>query len=156
MALRASAITRSTSISLLAELDGALAAGDPVGSQRLAARANIQAGAMVDVLSGGRLVLGVAAGYAPTDLAAFGVEPGSRRKRMEEGLTLIKRVWEEETVDFEGEHYRVTDYDGRPKPVQSPCPPILIGGGGLDLVHRLRPLLPDEVHFLLQRRVGVA
>lgn len=86
-----------------------------------------QAGAMVDVLSGGRLVLGVAAGYAPTDLAAFGVEPGSRRKRMEEGLTLIKRVWEEETVDFEGEHTRLEGFELFPRPVQRPRPQIYMG-----------------------------
>lgn len=86
-----------------------------------------QAGAMVDVLSGGRLVLGVAAGYAPVDLAAFGIEPGSRRRRMEESLTLLTRVWEEDAVDFEGEHTRLEGFELFPRPLQRPRPPIYMG-----------------------------
>lgn len=86
-----------------------------------------QAGAMVDVLSGGRLVLGVAAGYAPADLAAFGVGPGFRKKRMEEGLTLIRRVWEEDSVDFDGEHTKLEGFELFPRPLQKPRPQIYMG-----------------------------
>lgn len=86
-----------------------------------------QGGAMVDVLSGGRFVLGVAAGYAPTDLAAFGISPGSRRRRMEEGLTLIRRVWEEDVVDFEGENTKLDGFALFPRPAQRPRPKIYMG-----------------------------
>ena len=47
-----------------------------------------------------------------------------------EGLRVIKGTMAEGRFSFSGEHYRVTDYDGLPKPVQRPCPPVLIGGGG--------------------------
>lgn len=86
-----------------------------------------QAGAMVDVMSDGRFVLGVAAGYAPSDLAAFGVDSKHRRRRMEEGLTLIRRVWEEDSVDFEGEHTKLEGFELFPRPRQKPRPKIYMG-----------------------------
>jgi len=86
-----------------------------------------QGGAMVDVLSGGRLVLGVAAGYAASDLAAFGVSPRSRRRRMEEGLGLIRTLWEQNAVDFEGEDSTLRGFQLFPRPLQRPRPPICLG-----------------------------
>jgi probable F420-dependent oxidoreductase len=84
-------------------------------------------GAMVDVLSGGRLVLGVSAGYAPSDLAAFGVESGDRARRMEEGLALIRAVWTQEKVTFAGSRSELRDYSLFPRPLQRPAPPIYVG-----------------------------
>lgn len=83
-------------------------------------------GAMVDVLSEGRLVLGVAAGYAADEFAAFGVSLRERGTRMEEGLTLIRRVWTEDTVTLAGTTYELDGYSLFPRPIQDP-PPIYVG-----------------------------
>lgn len=84
-------------------------------------------GAMVDVLSEGRLVLGVAAGYAKDEFDAFGVQRRARGPRMEEGLKLIRAVWTEETVTLEGDQFRLKDYSIFPRPIQRPAPPIYVG-----------------------------
>lgn len=83
-------------------------------------------GAMVDVLSDGRLVLGVAAGYAESEFAAFGVSLRERGTRMEEGLSLIRAVWTEDAVTLEGSTHRLENYSLFPRPIQSP-PPIYVG-----------------------------
>src|SRR5262249_26308531 len=84
--------------------------------------------AMVDVISGGRLVLGVGAGYAPEEFAAFGVSIKERGSRMDEAVPLIQRLWSEEKVTHEGRHYRVTPAAVGPRPVQRPRPPIWFAG----------------------------
>lgn len=84
--------------------------------------------AMVDVISGGRLVLGLGAGYAPEEFAAFGVPIKERGSRMDEAVPLIQRLWSEEKVTHEGRHYRVTNATVAPRPVQRPRPPMWIAG----------------------------
>jgi probable F420-dependent oxidoreductase len=84
--------------------------------------------AMVDVISGGRLILGVGAGYAPEEFAAFGVPIEERGSRMAEALPLIQRLWTDEGVTHAGRHYRVTRATVRPRPVQRPRPPIWLAG----------------------------
>ncbi|MGH7312635.1 MAG: LLM class flavin-dependent oxidoreductase [Candidatus Rokuibacteriota bacterium] len=84
--------------------------------------------AMVDVISGGRLILGVGAGYAPEEFAAFGVSLKERGSRMNEAMPLIHRLLSEEKVTHEGRHYRVTDATVAPRPVQRPRPPIWFAG----------------------------
>jgi len=89
--------------------------------------------ATIDVLSGGRVEIGIGAGWMKTDYDQSGIaydRPGVRVDRFVEGLAVIKGAMGDGPFSFEGEHYRVTDYDGMPKPVQRPHPPILIGGGG--------------------------
>ena len=89
--------------------------------------------ATLDVLSGGRLELGLGAGWMTTDYEQAGIplDPAAVRvDRLAEGITVIKRLLADEPCSFAGEHYRVTDLDGLPKPVQRPHPPILVGGGG--------------------------
>ncbi len=81
-------------------------------------------GAMVDVISKGRLVLGVGAGYAPEEFALFGIPLKERGGRLEEGVTLIQRLWTEERVTHAGRHFRVADATVGPRPVQRPHPPI--------------------------------
>jgi alkanesulfonate monooxygenase SsuD/methylene tetrahydromethanopterin reductase-like flavin-dependent oxidoreductase (luciferase family) len=83
--------------------------------------------AMVDVLSGGRLILGVAAGYARDELAAFGVRTSERGRRMEEGLGLIRAVWSGEPVRLETAQSRLDGYALFPRPLQRPAPPIYVG-----------------------------
>jgi probable F420-dependent oxidoreductase len=83
--------------------------------------------AMVDVLSGGRLVLGVAAGYARDEFADFGVDRKERGRRMEEGLRLIRTVWTQTEVHLETTQSRLHGYSIFPRPVQRPAPPIYVG-----------------------------
>ncbi|HET9491740.1 MAG TPA: LLM class flavin-dependent oxidoreductase [Methylomirabilota bacterium] len=84
--------------------------------------------AMVDVISRGRLILGVGAGYAPEEFAAFGVSLKERGSRMDEAMSLIDRLLSEEKVTHAGRHYRVTEATVAPRPVQRPRPPIWFAG----------------------------
>ena len=89
--------------------------------------------ATLDVLSGGRLELGLGAGWQTTDYERSGIPldpPGVRISRMVEGLRILKGLMADGEFSFQGEHYTVAGLDGRPKPVQRPHPPVLIGGGG--------------------------
>jgi probable F420-dependent oxidoreductase len=83
--------------------------------------------AMVDVLSEGRLILGVAAGYAADEFAAFGAKRAERGRRMEEGLRLIRAVWRQEKVHLETAEARLDGYSIFPRPIQRPAPPIYVG-----------------------------
>ncbi|HUK41863.1 MAG TPA: LLM class flavin-dependent oxidoreductase [Candidatus Acidoferrales bacterium] len=84
-------------------------------------------GAMVDVISGGRLILGVGAGYAPEEFAAFGYSLKERGSRLEEGASLLHRLWTEENVTHRGKHYQIDNATISPRPVQQPRPPIWFG-----------------------------
>ena len=89
--------------------------------------------ATMDVLSGGRLEIGLGAGWMATDYEQSGIPFDSNKVRVdrfEEGLTVIKSAMRGDPFSFSGEHYTITDYTGSPRPVQSPFPPVLIGGGG--------------------------
>jgi probable F420-dependent oxidoreductase len=88
--------------------------------------------ATLDVLSGGRLELGLGAGWMASDYEQSGIpmDPaGVRVDRLEEAVAIVKGLMAPGAFNYEGKHYRVTGLDGLPKPVQS-APPLLIGGGG--------------------------
>jgi probable F420-dependent oxidoreductase len=89
--------------------------------------------ATIDVLSGGRLELGIGAGWMVTDYQQSGIPydaPGVRVDRLVEGLAVIKGLFADGAFDYSGEHYTISGMDGLPKPLTKPHPPILIGGGG--------------------------
>ena len=89
--------------------------------------------ATMDVLSEGRLEIGLGAGWLATDYQQSGITYDSNKVRVdrfEEGLAVIKAAMSGEPFSLSGQHYTITDYTGSPAPVQGPCPPILIGGGG--------------------------
>ncbi len=89
--------------------------------------------ATIDVLSDGRLEIGIGAGWMRSDYEQAGIpydRPGVRIDRFEEALAIIKGLMSPDLYSFTGRHYTVTEHDGRPKPLQRPHPPILIGGGG--------------------------
>jgi len=93
-------------------------------------------GAMVDMISGGRLILGIGAGYAPEEFAAYGISLKERGSRMEEGAQLLRRLWTETTVTHHGRHFQVTDATIAPRPVQQPRPPIWVGAWSETAIRR--------------------
>ena len=93
-------------------------------------------GAMVDVISGGRLILGVGAGYAPEEFAAFGYSLKERGSRLEESASLLHRLWTEENVTHRGKHYQVDNATLAPRPVQRPRPPIWFGAWAEPAIRR--------------------
>jgi probable F420-dependent oxidoreductase len=82
--------------------------------------------AVLDIISGGRLILGVGQGYRPEEFDAFNVPLTDRPGRMREGVTLIRRLWTEPKVTFRGKYFQSDELPLNPKPVQSPAPPIWI------------------------------
>jgi probable F420-dependent oxidoreductase len=88
--------------------------------------------ASIDLLSGGRLEVGLGAGWKRLDYERSGIPMGSpkvRVGRMIEHTRVLKALFASEPVTFRGEHYEITDLDGTPKPARAGGPPILIGGG---------------------------
>jgi probable F420-dependent oxidoreductase len=88
--------------------------------------------ATLDLLSDGRLELGIGAGWMTVDYAKAGMQldrPGVRIARLAEAITIMKGLFAPGEFTFHGEHYHVTELDGMPKPVQQPVP-FFIGGGG--------------------------
>jgi probable F420-dependent oxidoreductase len=89
--------------------------------------------ATMDLLSDGRLELGIGAGWMISDYEQSGIpyeRAGLRIDRMIEGIDVMKGCFAEGAFSYAGKHYTISNYNGSPKPVQAPCPPILIGGGG--------------------------
>jgi alkanesulfonate monooxygenase SsuD/methylene tetrahydromethanopterin reductase-like flavin-dependent oxidoreductase (luciferase family) len=87
--------------------------------------------ATLDIMSGGRAVLGAGAGIFRDEAVAYGVEWSGHRERTErmiEGLEIILRLWSEDRATFRGKHYSVVDAPFWPKPIQKPHPPIWFGG----------------------------
>lgn len=102
--------------------------------------------ATVDLLSGGRLVLGLGAGWQQNEHHAYGIEFYDVRTRMdmlEEACQVIKGLITDERTTFKGEHYQLTDAPLAPKPAQKPLP-LLIGGGGEKRTMRIAAQYADE------------
>lgn len=84
--------------------------------------------ASLDALSGGRVILGVAAGYLRPEFGALGVDFDERNELLDECITVMRRVWTEDSVAAEGRHFKARSVTMRPRPVSRPYPPIWIGG----------------------------
>ena len=106
--------------------------------------------AQVDQMSGGRVELGLGAGWFEAEHAAYGIPfppLGERFEMLEEQLDIITGLWrtpDGETFSFDGTHYRVSDSPGLPKPAQRPGPPVLLGGAGARRTPRLAARFADE------------
>lgn len=95
--------------------------------------------ATLDVLSNGRLELGYGAGWHQEEFAAYGYDFPSiatRIRMMEEALVAMKMLWREESADLDGKFYRLANARCEPKPMQTPHPPITVGGGGEKMLLR--------------------
>jgi probable F420-dependent oxidoreductase len=113
--------------------------------------------ATLDVLSGGRVVAGIGAGWMTTDFTATGIpldRPGVRIDRLVESVQVLRGLWAEDPCSFAGDHYRIDALDGQPKPVQRPSIPVLIGGGGPRIL-RTAARHADIVGIALDNRAGV-
>ncbi|MFK7916949.1 MAG: TIGR03621 family F420-dependent LLM class oxidoreductase [Ilumatobacter sp.] len=89
--------------------------------------------ATLDLLSDGRLEVGVGAGWMTEDYTWTGMQhdrPGVRIDRMIESIEVLRGLWGDDAFSFDGEHYTITEMNGHPKPVQAGGPPIIVGGGG--------------------------
>jgi probable F420-dependent oxidoreductase len=89
--------------------------------------------ASMDVLSDGRVEIGIGAGWMRTDYDAAGMpfdSNGVRVSRFEEAIAVMKGIFSPGAFSYSGEHYTIANYDGLPLPMQKPWPPFLIGGGG--------------------------
>jgi len=93
--------------------------------------------ATLDVLSGGRVILGVGAGWAREEMANHGVDPARRWDLLREKTLAVKALWTQEQASFEGELVRFGPVWQWPKPAQQPHPQILIGGEGPRVLERV-------------------
>jgi len=100
-----------------------------------------------DHISGGRVELGIGTGWLEEEHSAYGFPfppMGERMAILAEQLEIIHRQWGEEPFDFAGEHYVVRNLDARPKPVQRPHPPLIVGGAAGPRSARLAAKWADE------------
>jgi Coenzyme F420-dependent N5,N10-methylene tetrahydromethanopterin reductase and related flavin-dependent oxidoreductases len=90
--------------------------------------------ATLDVLSKGRLFMGIGAAWNEDESNAYGIPfpPTSERmSRLEEAIQIMRKMWTEEpSASFDGKYYQIHNAYCNPKPIQKPSPPILVGGGG--------------------------
>ncbi len=92
--------------------------------------------ASIDVISGGRLEMGIGAGWYEHEHDGYGypfLKPSERIGMLREGVEIMRAMWTENVVDFEGEHYRLRGAICQPKPTQKPHIPLWIAGGGEQL-----------------------
>jgi F420-dependent oxidoreductase-like protein len=89
--------------------------------------------AQVDIISGGRLLLGLGAGWQENEHAAYGIPFHTMRERLDrldEACEVIRSLWTQRRSNFTGRYYQLSDAPLDPKPVQTPHPELMIGGGG--------------------------
>ena len=103
--------------------------------------------ATVDIISGGRLVLGLGSAWQENEHVAYGLPfytVGERLRRLEEACQVIIGLFENEKTTFDGRYYQLLDAPLSPKPVQRPRPPLMIGGGGEKVTLRIAAKYADE------------
>lgn len=94
----------------------------------------------VDIISGGRLILGLGAGWFELEHQEYGIPfhtIGTRLRRLDEALELIKSLWTNERSNFLGKHFQLADASFNPKPLQRPRPPILVGATGEEVALKI-------------------
>lgn len=105
----------------------------------------------VDIISGGRAILGIGAGWFQTEYRQYGYEfpeqPAVRIRQLDEGIQLIKALWTQPRATFAGKYFQVHEAILEPKPVQKPHPPILVGGGGEQLTLKVAAKQANMVNW---------
>ena len=108
--------------------------------------------ASVDLISRGRLTLGIGAGFFEDEYKQYGWEfpprPATRIRQMEEAVRLILKMWTEPRTTFHGRYFHVEDAILEPKPVQKPRPPVMIAGGGEQMTLRAVARLADGCNIV--------
>ena len=112
--------------------------------------------ATLDVLSGGRSILGVAAGWLREEFEALGLDFESRGKVLDESLDVLMAAWTESVPRFEGRFFNVSGVESYPHPVQSPHPPIWVGGHTRPVMRRRREIRHGVVPAAVRHDAGVA
>ncbi|MEJ2242613.1 MAG: TIGR03560 family F420-dependent LLM class oxidoreductase [Candidatus Bathyarchaeota archaeon] len=103
--------------------------------------------ATVDNISNGRLELGIGAGIQKEEHIAYGFRFNSSKIRinhLDEAIWIIKKLWTQKNVCFNGKYYKIKNAYCEPKPIQKPHPPLIIGGGGEQLMLRLTAKYADR------------
>jgi alkanesulfonate monooxygenase SsuD/methylene tetrahydromethanopterin reductase-like flavin-dependent oxidoreductase (luciferase family) len=93
--------------------------------------------ASLDIISGGRFVLGVGSGYNAREATALDIDPSTLSTRYDESLDIVKRLWSGERFDFRGAHFSLTNVKLSVRPVQTPRPPIWVGARSAHAVSRV-------------------
>jgi probable F420-dependent oxidoreductase len=92
--------------------------------------------ASLDVVSGGRVIVGVAAGYLRPEFAALGADLDARNEATDEAIAAMKRIWSEEGLCLRGRDFEARDITSLPRPLQRPHPPIWVGGNSRRAIRR--------------------
>ena len=92
--------------------------------------------ATLDIICSGRFIFGVGLGYEDEEFRAFGIDRRNRVPRFEESLEIIKRLWTEERVTFQGKHFQLSDVVPTLRPIRKPHPPIWIAANNDPAVRR--------------------
>ncbi len=103
----------------------------------------------IDVISNGRVEMGIGAGWYENEYLGYGYEfpkPSVRIGQLEEGVEIMRRMWAEDEVVFDGQHYQLAGAISRPKPVQDSIP-IWVAGGGEKLTLRVAARFADYTNF---------
>lgn len=103
-----------------------------------------------DVISNGRLEFGIGAGWYDHEYKGYGFEfekPSVRIAKLRESVQIIRKMWTEDSVNFDGRYYHLEGAVNFPKPLQNPNPPITIGGEGERLMLRVVAELADKCNF---------
>lgn len=106
--------------------------------------------ASVDAISGGRLEFAIGAGWYEHEYLAYGYpfpSGGTRIAQLKEGVEIIKAMWTEDEASYKGEHYQIDGAICRPRPIQTPHPPVWIAGGGEKKTLRVVAELADYSNF---------
>jgi len=104
----------------------------------------------IDVISGGRLDWGVGAGWYENEFKGYGYEFAAAKDRigvLRETVEIVKAMWSEPTIDYDGRYFQLRGAQCDPKPLQQPHPPIWIGGGGEQLTLRVVARHADKANF---------
>ena len=104
----------------------------------------------LDIISGGRAMLGIGAAWNEDEHRGYGIEfppIGERMDRLDEALTICRAMFSEERPSFEGRHYRIESALDSPRPIQPAGPPIMVGGGGEQRTLKIAAKHADMTHW---------